>query len=98
MEEIRFEWTAAKAAQNRRKHRVRFDEAQTVFADEDALLLEDPLHSDGEDRFHMLGLSAQLRVLLVVHCYREAGGVVRLISARRATPTERAQYGARWNP
>lgn len=97
MDEIRFDWSAAKAALNRRKHGVAFEEAQTVFADDEALLLEDPLHSDAEQRFLLLGMSNRLRLLLVVHCYRDAGNVIRLISARRATPTERAQYGARWH-
>ena len=67
-----------------------------MFADEDAILLADPAHSTTEDRFYLLGLSARLRVLVVIHCYRADDGVVRLISARKATPTERVQYDARW--
>ncbi len=95
--DIRFEWSAAKSAVNRRTHGITFEEAQTVFADDEALLLEDPVHAGDEDRFLLLGMSDQLRVLLVVHCLRDGGNVIRLISARRATPTERAQYGARWH-
>jgi uncharacterized protein len=98
MAAIRFEWHATKAAANLRKHGVAFDEAETVFSDDYALLLEDPDHSAEEDRFLLLGVSAALRVLLVVHCYRAEGAVVRIISARKATSTERAQYRARWHP
>jgi uncharacterized protein len=90
-----FDWSPAKARLNARKHGVTFDEAQTVFADDDALLVEDAAHSDGEQRFHLLGTSAQLRILVVVHAYREPSGIIRLISARKATPSERAQYGTR---
>ena len=95
MAPVRFEWHSAKAAANLRKHGVSFDEAETVFSDDHALLLDDPDHSDEEDRFLLLGLSAALRVLLVVHCYRREGAAIRLISARKATSTERAQYRAR---
>lgn len=94
----RFDWDPVKARENAREHGVSFAEAQTVFDDERALLLDDPDHSVGEQRFVLLGLSAPLRVLLVVHSYREDDAVIRIISARKATPTERAQYGARWLP
>ena len=96
MDELRFEWDAAKARQNLRKHGVAFEEAQTAFADVDAIVVEDPSHSSEEERFYLLGLSARLRLLVVVHCYRTDDGVIRLISAWKATPSERAQYGARW--
>jgi len=92
----RFVWDPRKARENVRKHGVSFEEAETVFSDEEALLLDDPDHSAAEERFVLLGLSASLRVLTVVHCYREADEVIRLISARRATRSERVQYGARW--
>lgn len=98
MEDLRFEWALAKSQQNLRKHGVSFEEAQTAFADDDAILLADPDHSLSEDRFYLLGLSAHLRLLVVVHCYRADDSVIRLISARRATPSERAQYDARWIP
>ena len=98
MDDFHFAWDLAKAQRNLRKHGVGFDEAQTVFADEDAILLPDPDHSMGEDRFYLLGLSARLRVLVVVHCYRADAGVIRLISAWKASPSERAQYDARWIP
>jgi hypothetical protein len=93
--EFRFAWDAVKARQNVRKHGVSFEEAQTAFADEDAIVVEDPDHSADEERFYLLGLSARLRLLVVVHCYRADDGVIRLISAWKATPSERAQYGAR---
>ena len=96
MAELRFEWDGRKDASNRRKHGISFDEAKTVFADEHALLLDDPDHSDGEDRLVMLGLSAALRTLVVCHCYREADEVIRIISARKATRPEREIYNRRW--
>ena len=97
MDDIRFEWDPAKARDNLRKHGVSFDEAKTVFADDRAILLDDPDHSAQEDRFALLGLSAPLRVLVVAHCDREGDGVIRVISARKATRSERAQYDAQGN-
>lgn len=96
MSELRLEWDPRKATANRRKHGVSFPEAETVFSDEHALLLDDPEHSGAEDRFLLLGLSAALRLLVVVHCYRAGDDVIRLISARRADATERRQYDERW--
>ena len=93
---LRFEWDARKNAANRRKHKISFEEAESVFADEQALLLDDPTHSKAEDRFILLGLSMALRVLVVVHCYREAADTIRIISARKATRAEREQYATRW--
>lgn len=92
MPELTFEWNARKAADNLRKHGVSFEEAKSAFLDENARLIADPLHSDDEDRFVLLGLSVQLRILVVVHCYREKDAVIRLISARKAVKAERAQY------
>jgi uncharacterized DUF497 family protein len=95
--DLRFEWGAAKARANLQKHGISFPEAETVFADEHALLLPDPDHSSvDEERLVLIGLSAALRVLVVIHCELGAGDVIRLISARRATRSERAQYDARW--
>jgi len=93
---IRVEWDPAKARINLRKHGVSFEEAETVFYDDHALLLDDPEHSGDEDRFVLLGLSARFRVLVIVHTYRERDAVIRLISARRATKAEQAGYDARW--
>ena len=92
MKRLRFEWDERKAASNRRKHGVSFDEARTVFLDENALLRPDDEHCHDEDRFVLLGLSAQLRTLVVCHCYREQDQVIRIISARKANSFERGQY------
>jgi uncharacterized DUF497 family protein len=96
MGQLRFEWDPKKDVANQRKHGVSFDEATTVFSDERALLIDDPDHSDDEERFILLGLSASLRTLVVCHCYREAEGVIRLISARKASRKERSEYAGRW--
>lgn len=92
MPELTFEWNSRKAAENRRKHRVSFEEAKSAFLDENARVIADPDHSADEDRFVLLGLSIQLRLLIVVHCYRESENVIRIISARKADPSERRQY------
>jgi uncharacterized protein len=92
----RFEWNPDKARRNLRKHGISFEEAVTAFSDDEALLLGDPDHSTDEERFILLGLSGTLRLLTVVHCYRDVDDVIHLISARRATRSERVQYGARW--
>ena len=85
MRDIYFEWDDTKSRNNKRKHGVSFDEAQTVFFDENAIRDYDPDYSEDEDRFIMLGMSFTLRVLVVCHCYRSDDKVIRIISARRAT-------------
>ena len=92
---MRFEWDAEKASINQKKHGVTFEEAQTVFADYDALRIFDPDHSEDEDRFILLGMSAVLRILVVCHCYRENDEKIRIISARKATKKESAAYERR---
>ena len=92
MKRLRFEWDERKAAVNRRKHGVSFEEARTVFLDENALLRPDEDHSEDEDRFVILGLSTQLRAVVVCHCYRHQEEVIRIISARKANSSERGQY------
>lgn len=92
MKPLRFEWDEAKSRENQRKHGVPFAEAQTVFFDEHAVEFYDGEHSEWEDRFLLLGLSAKLRILLVCHCVREGGSVIRIISARKATKNERELY------
>jgi uncharacterized DUF497 family protein len=94
--ELRFEWDARKDAANRRKHGISFEEAESTFADENALLLDDPDHSEHEERFVLLGLSATLRVLVVCHCYRRSGDLIRIISARKANQDEEAIYNERF--
>ena len=92
MSALRFEWDPKKAASNLRKHKGSFEDAQTVFSDERALLINDPDHSEAEERFVLLGLSSTMRLLVVVHCYRAADNVIRLISARKADAHERSLY------
>ncbi len=92
MTEIKFAWDGAKDRLNRRKHGVSFEEAQTVFYDENAIRFPDPDHSQDEDRFLMLGVGYRLRVLLVCHCFREDDSIIRIISARKATKKEIRRY------
>jgi uncharacterized DUF497 family protein len=94
MTDASFDWDLNKAATNRLKHGVSFEEAATVFDDDAALLIADPDHSRSEERFVLLGLSMALRVLVVVHCHHEGAARIRLISARKATRTECVQYEA----
>lgn len=92
MNKLRFEWDKAKNRENIRKHGVSFEEAQTVFLDENALRFFDPDHSGDEDRFIMLGMGFALRILVVCHCYRKNNAVIRIISARKATTKETKAY------
>lgn len=87
-----FEWDESKAKSNLKKHGVSFEEAQSVFFDENARIVPDPEHSDDEDRFILLGISANIRILTVCHCYRQDEKTVRIISARKATNHEAKQY------
>lgn len=89
---IKFEWDLVKELANQKKHGVSFEEAQSVFYDEYAIQFFDNEHSEAEDRFLMLGLSSQARLLLVCHCEREQGNVIRIISARKATRNEGKHY------
>ena len=98
MADLRFTWDTGKERVNLGKHGISFEEAETVFSDDNAILLPDPDHSATEERFLLIGLSVALRVSVVVHCEQEADGVIALISARRATRSERGQYAARWKP
>ena len=92
MSTLRLEWDERKAAANLKKHGVRFDEAKSVFVDERAKLIGDPDHPEDDDRFVLLGLSSALRMLLVCHCYRSEGSVIRIVSARKATAKESRSY------
>lgn len=96
MTNISFEWDESKSSLNKKKHGISFEEAQTVFVDGNALLIHDPDHSDEEDRFILLGLSSNLRILVVCHCYRKNDEIIRIISARKATRLEQKQYWKRW--
>ncbi len=92
MNNLKFNWDKTKSSLNKKKHGVSFDEAVTVFYDDDALEFYDPDHSEDEDRFFMVGLSFRARVLLVSHCVRESGSLIRIISARKATKQEAHKY------
>ena len=92
MSYLKFVWDENKNQLNQKKHKVSFEEAKTVFFDENARLIHDPDHSDIEERFILLGLSVQFRILLVCHCYRENDSVIRIISARKANHQEQQQY------
>jgi len=94
MSKIRFEWDRRKARSNERKHGISFDEASSAFYDDNGLIIDDPAHSKDEARFILLGLSASVRLVVVVHCFRDDDDVVRIISARKATPAESRQYQA----
>ena len=92
MKQLRFEWDENKARFNLKKHGVSFEEAETVFYDENAIEFYDDEHSEWEDRFLLLGISHRMRLLLICHVYREAKGVIRIISARKATKNEAKYY------
>jgi len=85
---ILFEWDKNKESQNIIKHKVSFEEAKSVFYDENARLIPDPEHSENEERFILLGLSIKFRIIVVVHCFRKNDEIIRIISARKATKKE----------
>ena len=90
-----FQWDPVKAKSNKQKHGISFEEAQSVFYDENARFIADPENHGNEQRFLLLGMSSNPRILVVCHCYREAESEIRLISARRATKNEQALYWGR---
>ena len=92
---IRFDWDERKNKSNRAKHGVWFEDAQSAFDDPHARVFYDPEHSEEEDRLILLGMSLTGRLLVVVHCYREADSLVRIISAREATKREARYYEER---
>jgi len=92
MKDIVFEWDETKNKVNVQKHGVSFEEAESVFFDDFALLIADPDHSENEDRFVLLGLSAKLRLLLVCHCFEVDDGLIRVISCRKASRKEIPLY------
>jgi uncharacterized protein len=97
MTNLKIEWDPLKASSNLKKHGVSFEEAATAFSDDIGRLIPDPDHSDEEDRFILLGMSWSLKVLVVCHCYRESSSIIRIISARKATKTERVEYGGNYH-
>jgi hypothetical protein len=92
MKSLRFSWDNRKDESNQKKHGISFEEAQTIFFDENAVEFFDPDHSESEDRFLMLGLSYRLRVLVVCNCFKKSDSEIRIISARKATKKEKKVY------
>jgi len=90
-----FRWNGRKNEINIRKHGVSFEEAYTVFYDNNAIVIDDEEHSAQEERFLIIGVSSELRMLVVCHCYRESAQVIRLISARKASKFENDLYGGK---
>jgi len=91
MNSLEFTWDENKNISNQKKHDVAFEEAKTVFSDELARLVPDPEHSDGEQRFILMGMSVQFRILTVCHCEINED-TIRIISARKADKNEIKQY------
>ena len=89
---IRFEWDTTKATSNEKKHGVSFEEARSVFYDEFAVQFFDEDNSVSENRFLMLGFSDEARLLIICHCERDEGNIIRIISARKATKNESHYY------
>lgn len=89
---VQFEWDEAKNKANQKKHHVSFEEAQTVFFDPTTKVAPDPDHSLDEHRFLAVGYSEMNRLLLVVHCFREEDEVIRIISARKLTRSEKKDF------
>lgn len=95
MQNYSFEWDITKETTNQRKHDVSFEEAKSVFLDENAIQFYDFDHSNEEERYIMLGFSAKLRLLVVIHTFRKADNVIRIILARKATKKESSFYGGK---
>ena len=89
-----YEWDEHEASDNSRKHGVSFEEAASTFGDPASLTIDDPLHSEDEDRFVILGTSLHRRLLVTI--FTERGDRIRIVSSRRATPSEQAQYERRF--
>ena len=89
---LKFEWDENKNKTNIKKHGISFEEASSVFYDDDALIINDQSHSQNEDRFVLIGFSYKYNILVVCHCYRQNEEVIRIISARKATTNERKEY------
>ena len=92
MKRIKFQWDKQKNQANIEKHGISFEEASSVFYDENAILFDDPDHSKDEDRFLILGISSKLHLCIVSHCYRDRDKIIRIISARKATKRETESY------
>jgi len=89
---IKFDWDSQKAKRNLKNHGVSFEEAKSVFYDDFARQFYDEPHSEDEERFLLLGMSAKSRILLICHCELDSTNIIRLISARKATTKEKKLY------
>ncbi|MDD6847518.1 MAG: BrnT family toxin [Oscillospiraceae bacterium] len=89
---MNFEWDENKNLINQRKHGVSFEEVKSVFEDTYAILFDDPDHSEYEERFLIIGMTVAKGICIVSHCYRGADETIRIISARKATKSERNVY------
>ena len=89
---LKFEWDENKNKLNIKKHGISFEEARTVFYDDEALIISDESHSEDEERFVLIGFSHKFNLLVVCHCYRQNESIIRIISARKATKNERKEY------
>jgi hypothetical protein len=96
MNKLNFEWDSRKNASNIKKHKVSFEEAKTVFLDENAAIANDPDHSINEERFIIIGFSSFGRLILVYFCERNNGNTIRIISARKLTKKELKDFNRRW--
>jgi hypothetical protein len=96
MESIIFKWDENKNEINKKKHGLSFETAKEVFYDDDAILFDDPDHSNGEERFLIIGMTESSKICIVSHCYRDSDNVIRLISAREATKREKQIYHNGW--
>ena len=92
MNKITFQWDEQKNKINQQKHGISFEEAESVFFDDYAIQFWDEDHSQEEERFLLLGISSKMRILIVVHCFREEDSIIRIISARKATKNENQEY------
>ena len=92
MDALKFQWDKTKAAENFIKHGISFEEAETVFYDPFAIEFYDDENSEWEDRFLLLGISSNLNLLMICHCFRESDSIIRIISARKATKNEAKYY------
>ena len=92
MNRLLFEWDNNKNRLNIIKHGISFEEASTVFYDEQAIVFDDPDHSEYEERFNIIGMSVNAKICIVCHCYRHSDSVIRIISARKATKKEGLRY------
>ncbi|WP_341738440.1 BrnT family toxin [Microcoleus sp. CAWBG640] len=92
MNKITFHWDEQKNKIHQQKHGISFEESESVFFDDYAIQFWDEDHSQEEERFLLLGISSKMRILLVVHCFREEDSIIRIISARKANKNESQEY------